>query len=213
MNKRMFSFLIIFFFAGQLVISQNLISGNVSRENKKPLPGAKVTIEGVLNVEETTDQSGNFDIDVPLTAKTLVFSYEGMQTQKVSIGKKSFIAVIMLALVNEPTKTTVKKDEKPKTDNNNNVNQGEKPKENVKKDTKETPKGSSTNKVQPVNKSTKPVDKSVKQEPKTKDNSKSNEKPKPTKDNNSVTDTSKLQKSTPTKPSKTTKVQTEKKSK
>ena len=75
MKKRIFTLLICLLFAGQFVFAQNMISGNVIRENKKPIPGVKVTIEGVNGVEALTDQLGNFDIEVPVTAKILIFSF------------------------------------------------------------------------------------------------------------------------------------------
>ena len=114
MNKRLFPILIVLVFFSQLSISQNLISGNVTRENKKPFVGVKVTIEGITDVESITDQLGNFDIEVPLKATTLVFSYDGMKTQKIGIGKKSFISITMIEGTDEKPKPEVKKVEKPK---------------------------------------------------------------------------------------------------
>jgi hypothetical protein len=94
--------------------AQNMISGNVIRENKKPLPGVKVSVEGVQGVETSTDKLGDFDIEVPVTAKILIFSYEGMKTQKIGLGKKSFISITMIEGVDEPVKPEPKKEEKPK---------------------------------------------------------------------------------------------------
>ena len=114
MKPKKLSVLFLLLIAAQFVFAQNMISGNVIRENKKPLTGVKVTIEGVKGTEATTDQLGNFDIEVPLTAKILIFSYEGMKTQKIGIGKKSFISVTMIEGKDEVPPPPVKKEEKAK---------------------------------------------------------------------------------------------------
>jgi hypothetical protein len=140
MKKRIFPILIVFVFFSQFSISQNLISGNVLRENKKPFMGVKVTIEGVPNVEALTDQLGNFDIEVPLKATNLIFTYNGMKTQKIGIGKKSFISVTMIEGSDEKPKPEVKKEEKPKEVKESKPKEVKenKPKENTKE--KEKPK-------------------------------------------------------------------------
>ena len=201
MNKRIFPILIIFVFVSQFVICQNLISGNVIRENKKPFEGVRVTVDGVPDKVETTDQSGNFDIEVPLTAKILVFSYEGMKTQKIGIGKKSFISVTMIEGKDEVPKPVVKKEEKPK--------------ENAKKDTNKGPKKEVAKKNE-INKQKVTAPKTVTpKEAKTKENTKTKEKPKTpqlTKEKKSTTDTTQVKEKKTSKPAKTPKVQTNSKS-
>jgi hypothetical protein len=188
MKKRIFPILIFLVFFSQFSISQNLISGNVIRENKKPFVGVKVTIEGVPNVEAVTDQLGNFDIEVPLKATNLVFSYNGMKTQKIGIGKKSFISVTMIEGMDEKPKPEVKKEEKPK-------------------EVKESkPKEVNESKPKEVNES-KP--KEVK-ESKPKENTKEKEKPKTTKGTKeieSATDSTAVKEPTSKKPAITSKDQ------
>jgi hypothetical protein len=115
--------LVLALFFCQFIFGQSLISGNVIKENKKPFPGVKVYVDGNESISAVTDNLGNFDIDVPLTAKILVFSYEGMKIQKIGIGNKNYISVTMKELDASDTAKT----NKPKTD---------KPKEQPKKDDK-----------------------------------------------------------------------------
>jgi hypothetical protein len=62
------------------------ITGIVSDEKGTTLPGATVTAKGTTTAV-TTDVNGKFTIEVPVTVKSLVISFVGMQEETVVIGK------------------------------------------------------------------------------------------------------------------------------
>jgi len=70
------------------------VKGHVTDEQGDPLPGVTVTVKGA-KVSTQTDANGNFQLDVPSDAKTLVLTFVGMQTQEVSLGKKTSFDVRM----------------------------------------------------------------------------------------------------------------------
>ena len=88
--KRVLLLAMVIFTFATIVKSQNILSGNVQDQYKKPFIGVKVTIQGVKGVEAITDNLGNFDIEVPPTGKVLVFTYDQMDTVKQGIGKKTY---------------------------------------------------------------------------------------------------------------------------
>lgn len=69
-----------------------LVKGVVSDEKGTGLPGATVSVKGT-QVGTTTDANGQFSLNVPANAKTLVISYIGMTTQEVAIGNRQTINV------------------------------------------------------------------------------------------------------------------------
>lgn len=60
----------------------------------EPLPGVNIYVSGT-NTGTTTDTNGTYSVSVPSGATTLVFSYIGYETQKVSIGNKTAIDVAL----------------------------------------------------------------------------------------------------------------------
>lgn len=60
------------------------ISGNVQDENKQPFAGVTVLVKGTT-LGTTTDASGNYTLEVPKDAKTLVFSFTGYDSKEFSI--------------------------------------------------------------------------------------------------------------------------------
>lgn len=60
------------------------ISGNVQDDNKEPLMGASVRVKDT-DIGTTTDASGNYTLEVPATAKTLVVSYVGLADKELPI--------------------------------------------------------------------------------------------------------------------------------
>lgn len=65
--------------------AQKRVTGKVLDADGNPLVGASVRVEGVQKVTMTDDQ-GNFKLtDVPASAKRLLISYIGYETQNVSI--------------------------------------------------------------------------------------------------------------------------------
>ncbi len=71
------------------------ISGTVtSADNGSPLPGVTVMVKGTTN-GTVTDANGKYSLQVGNNAKTLVFSFVGMQTQEIAIDGKSTINVVL----------------------------------------------------------------------------------------------------------------------
>ena len=61
------------------------ITGSViSADDNEPIIGASIVVKGTM-VGTVTDFNGAFSLDVPSSAKTLVISYVGMESQEVSV--------------------------------------------------------------------------------------------------------------------------------
>ncbi|WP_159523589.1 TonB-dependent receptor [Sunxiuqinia indica] len=70
------------------------VSGNVTDDSGKPLPGVTVVVKGTTT-GTITDFDGNYTIDkVPANA-TLVFSFVGMRTQEIEVGNQSVINITL----------------------------------------------------------------------------------------------------------------------
>lgn len=85
---------IILLFGVQSISAQNTISGTIS-DSQGPLPGVNVLVKGTTT-GGFSDFDGNYSIDTPEDATTLVFSYIGYSTQEVAIDGRSSINVTML---------------------------------------------------------------------------------------------------------------------
>lgn len=68
------------------------ISGKVTDPSGGALPGVSVVVRGTTT-GVITDNNGNYSINVPATAETLVFSFVGMNTKEVRIGNQSTVNV------------------------------------------------------------------------------------------------------------------------
>ena len=64
------------------------VKGNLVDGTGEPLIGATVKVKGNAGVGAVTDFDGNFIISVPSENSTLVFTYVGMKTREVKVGKK-----------------------------------------------------------------------------------------------------------------------------
>jgi TonB-dependent starch-binding outer membrane protein SusC len=69
------------------------VSGRVSDETGKPLVGTTISVKGTSN-GTFSDAEGKYSIEIPPDAKTLVFSFIGMETQEVEIGNKTVIDIV-----------------------------------------------------------------------------------------------------------------------
>ncbi|WP_372933876.1 vWA domain-containing protein, partial [Mariniphaga sediminis] len=76
------------------VLSAREISGFVSDEAGQPLPGVSVIIEN-SNRGTLTDIHGFYRLEVLPSDKMLVFSFVGMESEKISIGKEDIINVML----------------------------------------------------------------------------------------------------------------------
>ena len=71
------------------------VKGNLVDGTGEPLIGATVKVKGNAGVGAVTDFDGNFKIDVPSENSTLVFTYVGMKTKEVKVGKKREFKLIL----------------------------------------------------------------------------------------------------------------------
>ncbi len=82
--------------AFNITFAQRTISGIITDENQSPLTGASITVKGT-RVATATNASGQFSIEVPPSAKTLVISFIGMQSKEISIAKTNVVTVSLTA--------------------------------------------------------------------------------------------------------------------
>jgi len=73
---------------------QKQITGTVTGKDGTPLPGVNVVVTGTTQ-GAMTDIDGKYSIEVPQGAKSLTFSFIGMQSQEISIGTLTQINVTM----------------------------------------------------------------------------------------------------------------------
>lgn len=81
----------------EIVLSEEqqiAVSGKVSDENGEPLIGVSIMIEGTT-LGVVTDINGNYSINASDT-DVLVFQYVGMQNQRIPVGNKKTIDVILI---------------------------------------------------------------------------------------------------------------------
>lgn len=78
------------------VVALPTVSGTITDEKGKALPGVNITIKGTTK-GTNSDASGHFKIEVPNENTTLVFSYVGYVKQEVVVGNRT-VFNISLAL-------------------------------------------------------------------------------------------------------------------
>src|SRR5262245_14349211 len=84
-----------FVFSTSITLAQTkTVSGVVSDEGGKPLEGATVSQKGGTAMT-STDQNGNFRLDVASSATTLVISYVGMENVEVAVGTKTSFRITL----------------------------------------------------------------------------------------------------------------------
>jgi TonB-linked SusC/RagA family outer membrane protein len=91
-------FLLVFILALSIfsgIAQTRVITGTVnSSDDGLPIPGVSVSVKGTTT-GSITDMNGVYTITVPESAKMLVFSFVGMQTQEVAIGSSAKIDVVL----------------------------------------------------------------------------------------------------------------------
>src|SRR5665648_886308 len=70
------------------------LTGTVKDSKGIPLPGVSVVVKGTT-IGAITDNNGTFSLNVPDDTHTLIFSFIGMKSQEVIIGKKSIINIFL----------------------------------------------------------------------------------------------------------------------
>jgi TonB-dependent starch-binding outer membrane protein SusC len=89
--------LFLFFFVSIALAQSKKITGKVTDSNSgEKLAGATVNIEGT-STSTITDNSGSYAIEVPSSKATLVFSYVGFVSQKISVGNGTVIDVSLIS--------------------------------------------------------------------------------------------------------------------
>lgn len=76
--------------------SAQSIKGIVQDENKMPLPGANVLVQGT-NIGVMTDFDGFFTLTVPKKGKVLTVSYLGYETKLIAIGDRTEFNIVLKA--------------------------------------------------------------------------------------------------------------------
>jgi hypothetical protein len=71
------------------------ITGTITEENGKPLPGATIMIEGTT-VGTISDANGNFLIETTSENQILIFSFMGYKSQTVPIKDQAVVDIIMI---------------------------------------------------------------------------------------------------------------------
>ena len=86
MKERAVLFFLLATFSIQLLAQNTIITGQVIFKNdKEPVIGASVQVKENKTVGTLVDADGNFSLSTPPEAKTLIFSYLGMQTKELPI--------------------------------------------------------------------------------------------------------------------------------
>ena len=73
---------------------QRVITGVVSDYNGNPLAGVNVVVSGMTQ-GTITDENGKFRLEVPQNAKSLIFSFIGMESQEISLGSSNQVNVTL----------------------------------------------------------------------------------------------------------------------
>ena len=91
------------------------ITGKITGEDGLGLIGATISVKGT-SIGTVTDYDGNYSLDVPDNATTLVFSYTGYTPKEIEINGQTEINVILSSGVDLESITVVGSRGKPRTD-------------------------------------------------------------------------------------------------
>ncbi|HSO85826.1 MAG TPA: carboxypeptidase-like regulatory domain-containing protein, partial [Draconibacterium sp.] len=95
--KKIAFFLSILLFMGTLAVNGQTkeMTGKVtSSDDGMPIPGVSIAVKGTT-LGTITNLDGDYTLQVPQDAETLIFSFVGMITQEISIAGKNNINVIL----------------------------------------------------------------------------------------------------------------------
>ena len=70
------------------------ITGSVKDGKGITLPGVSVVVKGTT-IGTITDANGQYRLQMPIDAKTIVFSFVGLKTQEVQIGQKAVVQIVL----------------------------------------------------------------------------------------------------------------------
>jgi len=72
-----------------------IVSGQVKdQDSQSPLPGVNVNVAGTT-IGTVTDIDGNFKLDMPEEANSLIFSFVGYKTKEIEVNNRSYIEVAL----------------------------------------------------------------------------------------------------------------------
>ena len=86
--------LMVFIISTGLVFSQKTVTGTVTGTDNAPLPGVSIVVKGTTT-GTITDINGKYSLSLPSNAKTLVFTFVGMESQEIAIGSGSVYDVAL----------------------------------------------------------------------------------------------------------------------
>ena len=84
---------------GVVFAQERTVTGKVSAESEGPLPGVKITVQG-MTVGTLTDVNGAYTINVPDPEAELLFSSLGYISREIIVGSQSVIDVVLVKDVN-----------------------------------------------------------------------------------------------------------------
>jgi TonB-linked SusC/RagA family outer membrane protein len=82
----------VFVLCAQLLAQNRAVSGRVTDETGNPIIAATVLVKGT-KTGTVTDANGNYTVNVPANARTLIISGVGFAAQEVAIGNQSTVSV------------------------------------------------------------------------------------------------------------------------
>ncbi|MBQ7495454.1 MAG: TonB-dependent receptor [Bacteroidaceae bacterium] len=95
-RQALFTTLVLFSFSAVLSAQNGIIvKGLITDETEEPLPGATVKVKGNASLGTVADIDGNFQLKVPSESSVLVFSYVGMNSKEVKVGRQRNIKVVL----------------------------------------------------------------------------------------------------------------------
>jgi len=104
--KKLSLVLTLVFFVMGFAMAQRTIEGTVNDESGTPLIGASILVKGTSR-GTVTDIDGNYTLEVPEDAQTLVVSYTGYATKEIEIGASNVINVSLESSAEELTEVVV----------------------------------------------------------------------------------------------------------
>jgi TonB-linked SusC/RagA family outer membrane protein len=87
-------------------LQQRTISGTVTGANNEPLSGVTVIIKGT-STGTLTDVNGKFTLAIPASAKTVVFSFIGMESKEFEIGSSNVYDAVLTERMNDLSEVVV----------------------------------------------------------------------------------------------------------
>ena len=96
MIRKAFSMaLLLIAFSASLYAQDITVRGTVKDADGEPLPGASIKVKGNATLGVVTDFDGNYSLALPSANVTLVYSYVGMTTKEVRVGRQRVINVVL----------------------------------------------------------------------------------------------------------------------